>query len=90
MAIELDTDGPNWERRRLMSSHLSFDIKFLQPESINKIKKKKEISLYFIYWLSDLRGNINELSLKDGLVPGERIILSSKANSYLNSCLKYL
>ncbi|EJW78176.1 hypothetical protein WUBG_10915 [Wuchereria bancrofti] len=73
------TEGPNRERRRLMSSHLSFDIKFLRPQSINKIKKGKNLPLYFIYWLSDLRGNINESSLEDGLVPGERIILSLSA-----------
>ncbi|VDM11063.1 unnamed protein product [Wuchereria bancrofti] len=89
------TEGPNRERRRLMSSHLSFDIKFLRPQSINKIKKReKSPPLFHLlkvkrlvyapnswnYFLqSDLRGNINESSLEDGLVPGERIILSLSA-----------
>ncbi|EJD76568.1 beige/BEACH domain-containing protein [Loa loa] len=72
------TEGPNRERRRLISSHLSFDIKFLRPQSINKIKKREESPPLF-HLLNDLRGNMNELSLEDGLVPGERIILSLPA-----------
>ncbi|MCP9257414.1 Lyst protein [Dirofilaria immitis] len=72
------TEGPNRERRRLISSHLSFDIKFLRPQSRNKIIKREK-SPHLFYLLNDLKRNMNELSLEDGLVPGERIILSLPA-----------
>uniref|UniRef100_A0A0R3RRK8 Putative neurobeachin homolog n=1 Tax=Elaeophora elaphi TaxID=1147741 RepID=A0A0R3RRK8_9BILA len=72
------TEGPNRERRRLISSHLSFDIRFFLPQSQNKIKKREKSPPLF-HILSDIRRNMNELSLEDGLAPGERIILSLPA-----------
>ncbi|VDK63343.1 unnamed protein product [Onchocerca ochengi] len=72
------TEGPNRERRRLISSSLSFDAKFLRLQSKNKFKKREKSPPLF-HLLSDLRKNMNELSLEDGLVPGERIILSLPA-----------
>ncbi|VBB25785.1 unnamed protein product [Acanthocheilonema viteae] len=72
------TEGPNRERRRLISSHLSFDIKFLRPQSQNKIKKREKSPPLF-HLLGDIRRNMNELSLENGLAPGERIILSLPA-----------
>ncbi|VDK72163.1 unnamed protein product [Litomosoides sigmodontis] len=72
------TEGPNRERRRLISSHLAFDIKFLRPQSQNNAKKRGKSPPLFRL-LSDIRRNMSGLSLDGGLAPGERIILSLPA-----------
>ncbi|VDN39490.1 unnamed protein product [Gongylonema pulchrum] len=36
------TEGPNRERRRLMYSHLTFDKKFVQRRSVDKVKKREK------------------------------------------------
>ncbi|CAG9531538.1 unnamed protein product [Cercopithifilaria johnstoni] len=72
------TEGLNRERRRLIPSHLSFDNKFLRPQSQNKIKKREKSPPLF-HLLSDIRRNMNKLCLDDGLAPGESIILSLPA-----------
>ncbi|VDN01686.1 unnamed protein product [Thelazia callipaeda] len=72
------TEGPNRERRRLMSSHLSFDSKFLQPEVVMKMKNRERSPPLF-HLLSSLRRSVHELNLESGLELGERIILSLPA-----------